>query len=250
MTEIRVDRDGAVAVITLAAPERRNALTEAMSRELIAACDEVDSDPSVGAVVVRADGPVFCAGGDRALLRAAGRDATDDATLKGLQAVYQSFVRIGQLEAPTIAAVRGAAVGAGVNLVFATDLRIMGLGAKLIAGFLRIGVHPGGGHFTLAGRLAGRETTAALTLFGEEIDGARAAELALAWQVLPDDEVETRALELASRAATDPELARLATRSMRQELGPPGIPWSIALDSEIAPQLWSLRRALKRGLLG
>ena len=245
MSEIRLELAEGVAMITLAAPGRRNALTEPMSQELIAACDEIDADASIGAVVVRAEGPAFCAGGDRA-----GRDATDEANLRGLQAVYESFARVGRLAPPSIAAVRGPAVGAGVNLALATDLRIMGESARLIAGFLRIGVHPGGGHFTLAGRLAGREATAAMTLFGEEIDAGRAAQLGIAWDVVPDDDVDSRAVELARRAAADPELARLATRSLRQELGPPPIPWSVALDAETAPQLWSLRRALERDTLG
>jgi enoyl-CoA hydratase len=250
MSEIRLERAEGVATITLAAPERRNALTESMSRKLIAACDEIDADSSIGAVIVRAEGAAFCAGGDRALLRAAGEDATDEANLRGLQAVYESFARVGRLAPPSIAAVQGVAVGAGVNLALATDLRLMGEGARLVAGFLRIGVHPGGGHFTLLGRLAGREAAAAITLFGEEVDGRRTVELGLAWEVVPDDLLETRARELACRAALDPELARVATRSMRQELGPPPVPWAVALDAETAPQLWSLRRALQRGSLG
>jgi enoyl-CoA hydratase len=250
MSEIRVELAENVATITLAAPDRRNALTPEMARDLAAACDEIDADASVGAVVVQAEGAGFCAGAHRGMLQSAGRDGTDDANFKDLQSVYAAFARVGRLAPPSIAAVRGPAVGAGVNLVFATDLRVMGRGARLIAGFLRIGLHPGGGHFTLVGRTAGREATAAMALFSEEVDGARAVELGLAWQVLPDDEVEPRAHELARRAATDPELARHATRSMRQELGPPAIPWPVAVDSETAIQLWSLRRGLEAGRLG
>ena len=94
----------------------------------------------------------------------------------------------------------------------------------------------------LSGRTAGRETTAALGLFGDEITGRRAAELGIAWEAVADGEVEGRALELAARAGTDPELARRAARSFRNELGPPSVPWPIALDAERAAQMWSLRR--------
>jgi enoyl-CoA hydratase len=84
-----------------------------------------------------------------------------------------------------------------------------------------------------------------MSLFGEEIDGRRAAELGLAWAALPEAQVEPRALELARRAARDPELARAAARSLRLELGPPAIPWAAALEAEKAVQMWSLRRQSK-----
>jgi enoyl-CoA hydratase len=122
--------------------------------------------------------------------------------------------------------------------------------ATLVAGFLRLGLHPGGGHFTLLGRLAGRDATAAMALFGESINGRRAVELGLAWEALPPAAVEQRAHELASRVAVDPELSRRAVQSMRNELGPPAVSWSLAIESETASQLWSLRRALLSGRLG
>jgi enoyl-CoA hydratase len=221
-----------------------------MARELAAVCDEIDADASIGAVVIQAEGASFCSGGHRETLKAAGRDSGADANFKDLQSVYGAFARVGRLEPPTVAAVRGAAVGAGVNLVFATDLRILAEDAKLIAGFMRIGLHPGGGHFALVARTAGREAAVAMAIFGEEVDGRRAVEIGLAWEALPAGEVEARAHELAKRAARDPELARAVTRSMRLELGPPGIPWPVALEAETAVQLWSLRRSLESGLLG
>jgi enoyl-CoA hydratase len=249
MNEIEFAVEDNVATLTLNAPDRRNALTPEMARELVVACDEADADSDVGAVVIQAQGKSFCAGGDRETLVRAGEDPADDERLEALTSIYRAFVRVGGLRAPTIAAIRGAAVGAGVNLALATDLRIVGTEARFIAGFLRIGVHPGGGHFTLMGRLAGREATAAAAIFGEEIDGARAVELGLAWQLCSDDKVEGRARELALRAARDPELARRAVRSMRNELGPPSVSWPLGLESETATQLWSLRRALLSGRL-
>jgi enoyl-CoA hydratase len=240
--EILLDRDGGVATITLNAPARRNALTRTMARELVEACDELDRDPAVGAVVVRGEGGFFCAGGDRQTLADAGRDPATPDAWSGIGDVYRSFQRVGELEPPTIAAVRGGAVGAGMNLAFATDLRIVGADAKLISGFLPIGLHPGGGHGALLGRTGAREATAALALFGERIDGARAADLGLAWQAVEDGEVDGRAHELASVPGADPELARRTARSLRAELGPPALPWAAALDLERASQMWSMRR--------
>ena len=234
--------DGGVAVLSLCAPDRRNALTPGMAADLVIACDEVDANPSVGAVVVRGEGGYFCAGAHRDTLSGAGADPLGEPAHSSLSIVYRSFVRVGELEAPVIAAVRGAAVGAGVNLAFAADLRVVATDARILPGFQRIGLHPGGGFFVLSGRLAGREATAAMGLFGEEVSGRRAAELGLAWEAVPDEQVEDLAMELARRAAADPELSRRAARSLRNELGPPTVPWPVALDAERAAQMWSLRR--------
>ncbi len=240
--EILLERCGGVATITLDAPERRNALTRDMARELTGVCDEVDEDAAVGAVVIRGAGGFFCAGGDRATLAAAGRDPAESDAYNGLGDMYRSFQRVGELEPPTIAAVRGGAVGAGVNLAFATDLRVVSREAKIVSGFLPIGLHPGGGHGVLLGRTGQREAAAALALFGEGIDGARAAELGLAWAAVPDDEVEDAAAEIAAVPGADAELSRRTARSLRTELGPPALPWPAALELERASQMWSMRR--------
>jgi enoyl-CoA hydratase len=243
MSEVRVERSGdGVATITLDAPERRNALTVAMAEELVAACEEIDGDASVGAVVVCGAGGFFCAGGDRGTLAAAGRDPAAPDTYSGIGAVYRSFARVGELQPPTIAAVRGGAVGAGLNLMLASDLRIVAGDARITSGFLPIGLHPGGGHGALLGRSGAREAASALALFGERIDGTRAAELGLAWAAVEDDDVEPTAHELASRAGADPELARRCAASLRTVLGPPALPWGAALELERASQMWSMRR--------
>ena len=242
MSEVRVDIDGPVAVISLWAPDRRNALTPTMAAELTAVCEEVDANPAVGAVVVRGEGGHFCAGAHRDTLAGAGTDPLGEPAHSNLSSVYGSFVRVGALGVPVIGAVRGSAVGAGVNLAMATDVRIVADDVRIIPGFLRIGLHPGGGFFVLAGRSAGREAAAAMGLLGEEVSGKRAVEIGLAWESRPDDEVEARALELAHRAGADPDLARRATSSLRNELGPPMVPWPVALDAERAAQMWSLRR--------
>jgi enoyl-CoA hydratase len=245
--EVQLEVDGGVATLTLAAPDRRNSLTIEMAQGLIAACEQIDADAAVGAVVVRGSGGYFCAGAHRDVLANAGVEPSAPATFAGMGLVYDSFVRVGALQPPTIAAVVGGAVGAGVNLAYATDLRIVAEDAKLLAGFLRIGLHPGGGHFALSGRLAGREATMAASVFGEPLTGRRAAELGIAWEALPAHEVEPRAREIAARAGADPELARRTVRSARQELGPPPVPWAVALDAERAAQMWSLRRRHEQG---
>ena len=240
--DLTLERRGGIAVLTLRAPERRNALTVAMARAMVAACEEIDADASVGAVVVAAEGPYFCAGGDRATLAAAGEDPAAPEAYAALGAIYEAFARVGRLEPPTVAAIRGGCVGAGTNLALATDLRVVAEDARLASGFLPIGLHPGGGHALLLARAAGRETANAMQLFGASVSGRRAAELGLAWAAVPADAVDATALELAATPAADPELARRTARSMRAIAGPPALPWAAALDLERASQMWSMRR--------
>jgi enoyl-CoA hydratase len=241
MSAIQYDVTDGVATIALAAPERRNALTPETALELAAAVDRADADTGVGAIVVTG-GPAFCAGADLSTLGGVESDPVADANVTAIESIYSAFVRLGEAKAPSIAAVRGAAVGAGLNLALATDVRIVARDARLLSGFGRIGLHPGGGHFALVTRLAGPQVAAALGIFGAEVNGERAVELGLAWAAEADADVEPAALALARRVATDPPLARAMHASLRQESGPPGVPWRVAVEIERARQLWSLRR--------
>lgn len=240
--EIELAVDDGVATLTLAAPQRRNALTPEMSRDLVDALDRVDADTSIGALVIRGAGPTFCAGAHTNTLSNAGSDPAEEHTYADLSAIYSSFTRVGAVQAVTIGAIRGAAVGAGLNLALATDLRVVARDARLMSGFQRIGLHPGGGHFVLLSRLVGRETAAAMTLCGAEIDGNHAARLGLAWEAVDDETVEARAFALARIAAQDPELARATAHTFRIETGPPELSWDTAVQTERAPQMWSMRR--------
>jgi enoyl-CoA hydratase len=243
MSEVLLEVDAGVAVVTLDAPERYNALTVPMARDLVAALDAAQADASVGALVLRGEGKAFCSGGDVATLTDAGVDPADPERYAGIGAIYESFTRLGKVGVPTIAAVHGAVVGAGMNLMLAADLRVVAEDARLICGFLKRGLHPGGGHFLLLERLAGREAAAAMGLFGEEVNGLAAKQLGLAWDAVPAAEVTDRALELARRVARDPELARAVVATFRRELGPPRVSWDVAVQVERPSQMWSMRRA-------
>jgi enoyl-CoA hydratase len=242
--EVRLDIDAGVATLTLHNPEVRNALSETMARQLLVMCDEIDADLSVGAVIVQGSGTTFCSGADTRVLLSANSARQPPSPLD--RSIYESFLRFGALGPPTIAAVRGAAVGAGLNLAMSADLRIVARDARLIGGFQRIGIHPGGGFFALMARSAGREAAVATGAFGEELSGERAVSTGLAWEAVEPDEVANRAREYALRAAKDPELARVTTRSMRLELGPPLLPWPAAVELERGPQLWSRQRLPER----
>jgi enoyl-CoA hydratase len=241
MGQVLLHKQDGVAVLTVDSPEVKNGLTPEMGLELARHCDDIDADKEIGAAIVMGSGGTFCSGADRRRWNPEADQASDE-VFKESGAVYGAFKRVGALAVPTVAAVRGAAVGAGINLMLATDVRVVGDDVRILAGFLRIGLHPGGGYFTISGRTAGREATAAMGLFSEEINGVRAKEIGLAWDSVPDGEVEKRAMEMALAAARDPELAREAVRSFRTELGPPAIGWDAALHFERATQMWSQRR--------
>lgn len=246
MSEIVYDvRDG-VAIVTLNAPDRRNALSVKMSRELADAVRRAEADSAVGALVVTG-GQHFCAGAVRDVLAGAGADPAEDEAYRNLETVYRAFTVVGEVAVPTISAVRGAAVGAGLNLALASDLRVVSTTCRLLPGFAQIGIHPGGGHYTLLSRSAGRETAAAIGLFGAEISGARAVELGMAWAAYEDAEVEQQALALAANVARNPALARRMAANFRRETTAGGVPWDVAVELERPAQMWSLRRRHSSG---
>ncbi|WP_219412844.1 enoyl-CoA hydratase [Pseudonocardia nigra] len=209
-TDVRTEISDGVAVLTLSNPERRNAMNLEMSGKLIAALDAVTADDGVGAIVLTGEDPAFCAGGDLGELA--------DADPDRLRNVYAGFLAVADCPLPTVAAVNGAAVGAGLNLALAADLRLAGPRAKFDARFLPLGLHPGGGYTWMAHRVLGPQGAAAVTLFGEVLDAEEAARIGLVHRVA--DDVVTAAVELAGRAAAAPrDLVRATKATMRLTAG-------------------------------
>jgi enoyl-CoA hydratase len=225
-TQIRVDRYDRVAVLHLSDPDRRNALNPVMCAEMVDAIARLTTEPDIGALVVTGDGRAFCAGADLSQLGASQAD--------GLKVIYSGFLAVAACELPTVAAVNGAAVGAGMNLALACDVRIAAASARFDTRFLDLGLHPGGGHTWMMRRIMGQQGAFATVLFGEVLDAARAERKGLVWEVTADDAVLHRAVELAARAASGPpELVRtikatiddmanidLHTAAVERELGP------------------------------
>ena len=234
---LNVARDGRVAILTLDDPERRNAMTAPLVAEIVAAMDAIDADPTIGAVVVTGAGSAFCSGADVKALAAMAAGTEEPADVRD---IYAGFLRVLDSPLPTIAAVNGPAVGAGCNLALACDLRMAGPSAIFDARFLRIGIHPGGGHSWLLHRAVGPQTAAALNLFGARIDGVRAAEIGLAWECVPDDELLGRSVALAARAAEvarDLSVRTKATLRHTADL----TDHDAAMRYELEHQVWSLR---------
>jgi enoyl-CoA hydratase len=209
-TAVHTEITDRVAVLTVSNPERRNAMNIELSAKLADSVREATADAGVGAIVVTGEDPAFCAGGDLGELATA-----DPATL---HTVYAGFLAVADCPLPTIAAVNGAAVGAGLNLALACDLRLAGPRAKFDARFLQLGLHPGGGYTWMVQRALGPQGAAALTLFGENLDAAEAERVGLVHRVAED--VVAAAVELAARAAAaPPELVRTTKATMRLTAG-------------------------------
>lgn len=242
MSDVKLEFDDGVATLSLDAPDRRNAITPPMAHEMIEALRAVDENDEVGALVIRGEGRSFCAGANLGTLETANADPASEEVFAALSSVYESFVLVGRVRVPTIIAASGAAVGAGLNLFLAGDIRIVARDARLFSGFDKLGIHPGGGHFVLLSRSAPRDAAVAMGIFGEEISGGRAAELGMAWRAVDRDEVDATAQEFASRVAGDPDLSRKVVSLFRMEAGPPAVPWEVGVQAERASQMWSFRR--------
>jgi enoyl-CoA hydratase len=241
--EILLDFHDAVAVFTLNAPERRNAMTPHMAEQFCDALQEATRRPRIGALVVRGSDRAFCAGADVSVLSEAATDPLAAENFRAIGQIYHAFYSLGQVELPTVAAARGWCVGAGLNLLLAADLRIVAADARLRSGFAQRALHPGGGHFHLLTRLAGRETAAAMGLFGADVTGEQAAALRLAWLAVESEQVDSTAIDYAARVAAHPELARRLTLSFREETEALRLSWRAATEFERSSQMWSMRQS-------
>ena len=233
MSLVLVTVTDGVATLTLNNPEERNTLTAPMVEEITAAMDRIEGDPAIGALVVTGAAPAFCAGANL------GNLAT--ASGQSLGTIYEGFLRIARSPLPTIAAVNGAAVGAGMNLALGCDVRIAARRAKFDTRFLQIGIHPGGGHTWMLRRITGPQTAFATVMFGEVLDGAEAERVGLVWKCVDDDQLLIEAQKMAARAASVPRPLLESVKKTIQEMADVAT-HPEAVERELVPQLWSTKQ--------
>ena len=231
---VLVHVDHHVAVITINDPDRRNAVTAEISAALRAAVDAAEANQDVHAVVVTGAGKAFCAG--------ANLTALGEATEDGLRVIYDGFLAVAHCALPTIAAVNGPAVGAGLNLALAADVRIAGPKALFDPRFQKLGIHPGGGATWMLQRAVGPQVARAALLFGMSFDAETAVRHGLALKVAEDPVAAAR--ELAAGPAAAPRDVVLATKASMRATANPGFvdsdQHSIAVDIELGPQAASI----------
>jgi enoyl-CoA hydratase len=214
LTHLRLERpsDG-VALLVLDNPDQRNAMSDQMTASWVAAVDELAGDPSVRAVVVTGEGSAFCSGGNTSWI-ASEPDASVDHLRTRMMAFYRAWLSIRRLEVPTIAAVNGPAIGAGLCLALACDIRYAAAGAKLGAPFVKLGMHAGMAGTYLLPNVVGEAAARDLLLTGRVVDADEALRLGLVSRVVEPavflDDVLATAAQVAATAPVASRLTKLA----------------------------------------
>ncbi len=200
--------DDGVAVVTMNRPERRNALSPEMLEGLGRALALAETDTGVGAVVLTGAGAAFCSGGDVKAM-AEGRVEMTLAAMEQRQRANQRATtgRLWSMRKPTIAALPGAAAGAGLGLALACDLRYAADTAVLTTAFARVGLAGDYGCAWLLTRLVGPSRARELMWFSEKLDAVEAQRLGLVNGVVPGGSLHAHVLERARRLADGPRVA-------------------------------------------
>jgi len=206
-------RDGGVATITLNRPESMNSLDTEAKQVLLGSLREAADDPGVRAVVLTGKGRGFCVGQDlKEHVELIRRD--DPAPLSTVAEHYNPTVlAIAGMPKPVIAAVNGMAAGAGASLAFAADFRIAGASARFLMAFAKIGLSVDSGATWTLPRLIGYAKAVELMLLAQPVDAARALELGMVNELVPDEKLQSRAGGLAAELAAGPTLAYAAIKA-------------------------------------
>ena len=211
--EITVEKTGHIAVVTIDRPPN-NHVSVPLMHDLADRLEKIDADGEVRAVVLASAGKAFCAGADLVA-----PDGIGGSGMSGINDLYTQAVRLFSIETPIIAAVQGAAVGAGLGLALVADFRVASPEARFAANFVKLGFHPGFGLSCTLPRLVGQQMAARLFYLGERIDGERMLQLGLADELAADDQVLARAQAFAQEIALSAPLAVQSTReTLRQDL--------------------------------
>lgn len=204
---VEIVRDGGVLVLTLARPDKKNALTGAMYDALTAALLTADREKDIGAIVIRGSGGCFTAGNDIA-------DFLHHAGAGEAMPAFRFVKAIAACQTPLVAAVEGVAVGIGTTLVFHCDLAYAAPDAKFRMPFVDLGLVPEAGSSLLAPQRFGAAKAAEFLLLGDAFDAAEAQRLGLVNAVVASDRLQAHALEQAKRLAAKPRAALAATRRL------------------------------------
>jgi len=204
---IILDIDAGLATLTLNRPEQGNALDAHASAELREAALQLSHDPSVRAVLLRANGKLFSGGGDLAGFAAAGPDAlprlVDGMTID----LHAAVARLSKMDAPLVAAVTGSAGGAGMSLVAACDLVVAGRSVKFTMGYTKAGLVPDGTSSFYLSRVVGLRRAMDLVLTNRVLSAEQAEDWGLVSRVVDDDKVVEEATTLARQLAAGPTKA-------------------------------------------
>lgn len=217
--QILVQKDGNLGWIRINRPERLNAFVGDMRDRLDEGLQELDADPAIRCIAIIGVGRAFSTGGDVGYMA----ELAESGDRKGFEALVRSGIRVvRQIDAmskPVIAAVNGAAAGAGASLALACDLRIASQNASIGLTFTRVGLHPDWGAAYFLPRLIGSALAAELVFTGGMINARRAERVGLFNRVVPADELEAAVRGLAGQiAGGPPDVIADAKRTLRRSL--------------------------------
>ena len=213
---IQLIRDGHVATLKLNRPEARNAMSIAMGDEVARAVEDVRADADIRVLVVTGEGRAFSGGGDLGMLAADAGIGEAHAGMGGPpREFYKRFLSIQSLPIPTIAAINGHAIGAGLCFALACDIRIAVADAKMGMTFTKLGIHPGMGASHFLPRLIGTARACELLFTGRIIDAAEAERIGILSRVVARDAFPAAVSELATEiAAAAPIAVRMVKRAL------------------------------------
>jgi 2-(1,2-epoxy-1,2-dihydrophenyl)acetyl-CoA isomerase len=228
-------REGPAVTLAMNRPERMNALNNELSTALNEALTRLASDPSVNVVVLTGTGRAFCAGGDLGVI-GAGRAKADPTELAPiLRSGMQAVLKMRTMPQPVIAAVNGAAAGAGMNLALAADIRVAVETAVFGQNFAKVGLFPDyGGTFFLP-QLVGPAIAGEMFYTGDMIDAKTALDWGIVNHVVPADALEGEVRKLAQKIAAGPQIAIRAIK--RQVFARDEKAMIDALEREVEEQL-------------
>ena len=203
---VTLSATGHVATLTFARPPANHVSIELL-RDLADALDQVDTDPDLRATVLRSEGRIFCAGAD---LDPASETTPADSDFTS--ALYAQAIRLFETTKPVVAAVQGAAVGAGLGLALACDFRVAAPEARFCANFVQLGFHAGFGISATLPRVIGEQRAHLMLMTARRIGGEQAGAWGLADSVVPLNDLDDTAHALAADLAANAPLAVQETR--------------------------------------
>ncbi len=210
MSAFQIEKHGHLAVLTLNSAEKRNLLTPASALAIAQRVEQLSQDPTIKALAVTGRDDSFCSGADLAALQQAALGDGEE-----LQQIYAAFTSVAHSPLLTIALLNGPALGAGLNLAMACDIRLASPQAWFDSRFFQLAIHPGGGHTWLLPQLVGWQQAAAMIFCGERLSAQQALSAGFIKELLPEEELLTRAKQLTAAMADLPtDLVRQTKNSM------------------------------------
>ncbi len=210
---IILKKENGIARITLNRPDRRNAVSQPMAYELLAAIEDVDKDDEIRVLVLTGAGAGFCAGADVAGMTG-GTDkgvgttrSTEDMRRWHSRVIGKIILGLQKMQKPTIAMVNGVAVGGGFDLALACDLRVGSNKARFMNAFVRIGLFPGWGGTWLYPRVMGLNKALEYLFTGDFIEAPEAEKLGVLNYMVLEGELEKKTMELATKIAKNPPIS-------------------------------------------